>query len=296
MEVLGQILKDKRKKLNYSITEAKKATHIQEYYITAIEKGDISPFSADIYYRNFVRSYSKYLGIDEKKLIEDLDERKEFFRKEQEVKLAESVQKGIKWDSKKTLIVLISVLAFGVIFWYTNENFFPVYQSSKQNGYIEENFNAKEYNEMVDYEENTIDERLIQKTFADDFVFPENNKYINSDLPIDSYSSVVSNVNGLKQITNEVLDPEQELILESVSSSWISVFADDKLVFEGIMNNGDRKSFKTDDAFAVKVGYVPGIKVYFNGQQVNMTVGAIKDVNKIILKKGQKLPVLNSQN
>jgi hypothetical protein len=81
------------------------------------------------------------------------------------------------------------------------------------------------------------------------------------------------------------VENKQRLILEAVSGVWVSVNADGQEVFSNVMNSGDKKLFEADKTFVLKIGYTPGLKVFFNGKQINTMEGAVNHVNKIVLKK-----------
>jgi len=82
---------------------------------------------------------------------------------------------------------------------------------------------------------------------------------------------------------------KQKLSLDASGSVWVSIEADNKKVFEGIVNKDENKTFSADNGFAVKIGNVLNAAVYFNDKKVDITSGASKNkVNSIILKKTEE--------
>ncbi|HBU68948.1 MAG TPA: hypothetical protein DEE98_01030 [Elusimicrobia bacterium] len=88
------------------------------------------------------------------------------------------------------------------------------------------------------------------------------------------------------QAVTVVETPAQNLLklyVKSKQSSWVKVYAEDKIVFEGIMSPGIEKEWETAKEFQLKVGYVPALEVKLNGKTVDITKGAQQDVNSLVL-------------
>ncbi|MDR2251689.1 MAG: DUF4115 domain-containing protein [Endomicrobium sp.] len=43
--------------------------------------------------------------------------------------------------------------------------------------------------------------------------------------------------------------------------------------------------WEADNSFTLKLGYAPGVKVFFNGESVDVVSGTVQDINTIVLKK-----------
>lgn len=63
-KTVGETLKYTRKKKGLSIAEAEIGTKVRAKYLTAVETGDWSKFSDDVYLRGFISAYAKYLELD----------------------------------------------------------------------------------------------------------------------------------------------------------------------------------------------------------------------------------------
>ncbi|MEK9151468.1 MAG: RodZ domain-containing protein [Patescibacteria group bacterium] len=66
---LGEKLKKLRSDFRMSLSEISKATRIQVKYLEYLENGQYEKLPADVYVRGFLRSYARYLNIDESALI-----------------------------------------------------------------------------------------------------------------------------------------------------------------------------------------------------------------------------------
>jgi len=74
---VGEILKQERLKQNITLAEIEKKTHIRAKFLQAVESNDWQLFSSKIYIIGIIRSYSKILNLDVKKMLA-------FFRRDYE--------------------------------------------------------------------------------------------------------------------------------------------------------------------------------------------------------------------
>lgn len=89
------------------------------------------------------------------------------------------------------------------------------------------------------------------------------------------------------------LPPKQEtgkLILEAKTSAdtWLRVIADDKLVFEKILPLGSEKRWEAKEKIFVRVGYISGVEIKFNGQAVDLKPGSKGEVNEFLLTRSKE--------
>jgi len=61
---LGDLLRGERATLGKSLLDVQRELHIRAAYIAAIENGDLDAFETPSFVAGFVRSYSRYLGMD----------------------------------------------------------------------------------------------------------------------------------------------------------------------------------------------------------------------------------------
>lgn len=70
MEITGQILKENRKKLSLTLSEVSAATKISVKILEALEAGQRDQLPSLTFLRGFVRSYAKYLKLDEESIMQ----------------------------------------------------------------------------------------------------------------------------------------------------------------------------------------------------------------------------------
>lgn len=65
----GKILQQARKKKRYSLDKIHKATRIKKEFIEGLENDNVSAFPAELYYKNFLKTYAQFLALDPAEMI-----------------------------------------------------------------------------------------------------------------------------------------------------------------------------------------------------------------------------------
>lgn len=81
---LGSRLKRARKRLKLEIVEIEIQTKIRSKYLIALENDDYKKLPADAYTKGFVVRYAKFLGLNEKKSLDDFLRQKSHYHLEAE--------------------------------------------------------------------------------------------------------------------------------------------------------------------------------------------------------------------
>lgn len=68
---LGEKLRQAREARGITISEVAEQTRISPLYIESIEKDDYSPLPGGIFNKGFVKSFAKYVGVDEQEALQD---------------------------------------------------------------------------------------------------------------------------------------------------------------------------------------------------------------------------------
>jgi len=69
MAELGNTLSRARRARGITLEDAERDTHVSRRYLQALENEDFSSFPAPVYARGFLRTYSRYLGLNPEELI-----------------------------------------------------------------------------------------------------------------------------------------------------------------------------------------------------------------------------------
>ena len=86
----GSILQQVRNQLGYTIDDVHIKTKIKKEYIKGLENDDISAFPAELYYKNFLKSYALYLKLNPNELIQiyeqnKIEHQKNLFRQDKDI-------------------------------------------------------------------------------------------------------------------------------------------------------------------------------------------------------------------
>ena len=68
---LGEKLQQAREERGISISEVAEQTRISSHYLEGIEADDYSTLPGGIFNKGFVKSYAKYVGVDEQEALQD---------------------------------------------------------------------------------------------------------------------------------------------------------------------------------------------------------------------------------
>ncbi|MFA7074180.1 MAG: RodZ domain-containing protein [Endomicrobiaceae bacterium] len=120
MDEIGKILKQARKKKRYSLEKIRKITKIKESYIIGLENSDINAFPAEVYYKNFLKSYSKYLGLNPDEILKMYEESKlikqdDLFKHHENIDETRSLS-GIEGGGRSKLMITLITAAVMFIF------------------------------------------------------------------------------------------------------------------------------------------------------------------------------------
>ena len=74
MKEIGEKLKEARESMGISIDEAAADLKIRASQVESIEDGDKDAFKDVFYLKMFIKNYSKYLGLDYDKMVEEFNE------------------------------------------------------------------------------------------------------------------------------------------------------------------------------------------------------------------------------
>lgn len=105
-----------------SLADISKATRIQVKYLEALESGDHRGLPAEVYVRGFLRSYARYLGLEDDVFIKLYDKEKHIrahLGKEEAQPTQKAFSFGNAWVITPRLLIIISmVVVLTGTFWY----------------------------------------------------------------------------------------------------------------------------------------------------------------------------------
>lgn len=69
----GSVLREERLSKGISLVDAAEAVNLLKSYVVALEENDYSRFNSPLFARGYIKSYARFLGLDETPLLKDCD-------------------------------------------------------------------------------------------------------------------------------------------------------------------------------------------------------------------------------
>ncbi|WP_227766546.1 helix-turn-helix domain-containing protein [Zhaonella formicivorans] len=253
---IGETLKEARESKNLTLRDAEAATKIRLKYLEALENEDFSELPGRVYIIGFLKSYAKFLELEDQALVEEY---KATYRNEETAQtqaLKSALPRQGETPQNKKLFKLAG-LALIVALLFTI-NF--IYQHNRKDVAGEKNMQPPPVlAEQKDEDPDSEPEPSVS-TRSEPGDVPETGNANSDDL---------GQSQGVK-VTVQVL-PDAGL------KSWIRVIADGKQIFSGILQAGEKREFNGDKLVAIKFGNAGAVRVTVNGQDQGI-IGQMDDV------------------
>ena len=315
---LGEKLRKIREDRRISLNEVSRATKIQIKYLESLEQGEYDELPVDVYARGFLRSYGDFLGIDEAVLLKLYEKEKGIKRnldgeKNSKIKLRKppSISYFVL-TPKKIIFSIAAILVLAGLFFIYKE--IGSYASAPRLAILSPNSNDETSENFIFIEGITDKDAAVfinnqPALVNDDGKFKEkitlqsgvnsiNIKAVNkfqkeADETILVRSSAAENINPNE---NENNPSGQEAFNDKLGMEirvdpgpvWLSVEADDNLVFSGNMLTGAAQSFEAKDKITVSSGKGNATFVKFNGKDIGALSSEPGAVKNMVFDKNTK--------
>jgi cytoskeleton protein RodZ len=112
----GSVLHDARIGAGKSLLETAEALNLLNNYVEAIEQNDYSRFNSPLFARGYIKSYARYMGLDEAPLLNDCDR---ICRREEQTSQQRPVQGKLQAPGHSSLILalLAAVVVWALACW-----------------------------------------------------------------------------------------------------------------------------------------------------------------------------------
>lgn len=313
---LGERLAQIRAERRMSLHEISRGTRIQIKYLQYLESGEYDKLPAQVYVKGFLRSYANFMGVSESPLIRSYERERGIQynikkernpENEQEAKKPFSIHTFAITPKVITLAGIIFLIVGGFFYLYTElDNFIStpmlivsspidnettsgsqiyIIGRSDKDGRIFINEQSVvvndegEFNESISLQEglNIITIRAINR-FEKETVktLSIHSNYKNPEFFAQNSDSDNSN-------ENEVLEKAEKIELEvgaKNESVWVSIEADGKLVFSGILQPGSWHKISAQTEAVVSSGKGNETMIRINGRDEGLLgedAGSVKD-------------------
>ncbi len=259
MSNLGNILKIKREDLQKQLPQVAKELKINLQYLTAIENGDYKKLPSYVHCYGFVKSYIKYLGLDEKEMMELFHQEcpKTLFmpeKKDEQDNIFNEVNKDTNKHLIKKRIVFYSIIS--LIFIIIAIVYFTTIKkpSSSDNSHLTQNIQDNNQSKSIDNTPTTIPTPVITDNSILDNSAILQQLSDNSSSPKDNAQDNKTNLKNVK--------------LSFYNTCWVNVKIDNKTELDFIAKPGFSKEFSFKEFFIIDIGDASAISISFNGQVI----------------------------
>jgi cytoskeleton protein RodZ len=274
LESLGARLKKEREQRKITLDDISLSTKIAPRFLTAIEEEQFDQLPGGIFNKGFVRSYARYLGIDENQAVAD-------YVAETTTALPESPQaeipqpkvpevrqrgsggaaSGIPWE---VLAVGLLIIAFGFAVWGFHSR--------------EKRAQPVSAPQPADAASSTTTSASVNDGEPPQPVAPENSKAApQSTAPPEVAASASPAPTHLAP-----QDPGAFLVqIKAREDSWLVVSADGKEIMQDTLHASAEKSVGARNQIVIKTGNAGALDISFNGRKLP-TQGSDNEVKTLL--------------
>ncbi|MGI6226607.1 MAG: helix-turn-helix domain-containing protein [Peptococcales bacterium] len=233
MDGIGSIFKSARIEKGLTLVEAQEATKIRIKYLEAIEDGQFDIIPGKVYLKGFIKSYAKFLAIeDNEEIICFLEDNKSPTFEVSSEKVYPQKIESPKGVQKKYFKILLGLLAILVLFGV---------------------------------------QHLYENYFAEQNNLPEPPKNIVTEIPPDPEEPPLPDETDIiqqpqkKELSIEVLD-----ITSAKDACWVQIYTDNNKEFEGIMYQGEKKTIEALEKIKIKLGNAGVVKLLLDEEDLGI--------------------------
>ncbi len=255
MKDIGNFLKEKREARGISLIEAEKDVKIRKKHLQALEEGNIDAIPGRTYLIGYLRNYSKYLGIDEENINQIIQTYKNLER--QKTGLEKTKERSIRLKRKDRSIFEKRKLFFPIKYVYLTSFVLIIF----------------------------IGLFLLNRSLRGAQDFPVPSPEIENEIGI----SVGEKADDISTLTEEFIElgaeystPDSILaeklpILKLIANdrTWLKIISEDKIIFEGILFNGEEYLWETDQTLEIITEYPTKIEAYYDDEIIEISKGTI---------------------
>jgi len=255
MKDIGNFLRERREAKGISLIEAEKDLKIRKKYLQALEEGNVDVIPGKTYLVGYLRNYSKYLAIDEENINQiiqtynNLEKQKSVIKKTKEENIYLKTKDRSLFEKKRFFfpIKYVYLTSFVLIIFI---------------GLLLLSRSLKE---------------------AQDFPVPSpeigNETDINIEEKADDISALTSEAEAIiaEYPTQESILIKKLPILKLIASdkTWVKILSEDKIIFEGILFEGEEFFWETDQSLEIITEYPTKIETYYDDESIEISKGTI---------------------
>jgi len=260
MKDIGNFLRESREAKGISLIEVEKDLKIRKKYLQALEEGNVDVIPGKTYIVGYLRNYSKYLDIDEENINQIIQTFNNLDK-----------QKSVIIETKKENIYLKTKDRS----MFEKKRFFLPVKYVYLSGFL-----------IIIF----VGLLLLSRSLKEAQDFPIPSPEIGNETDVNTEEKT----NDISTLIEENIESEAEaiiaesLIQESVSAeklpilkliagdkTWIKILSEDKIIFEGILFEGEEYFWETDQSLEIITEYPTKIETYYDDEAIEISEGTI---------------------
>ena len=264
MDSLGERLRKGREEKNVSLDEVVKATKINKGTLTALENDNHEFLPPMVFVRGFIRNYARYVGLDEKELLD-------LYHASCDSKRVCTTPEELKGRRKTKLstIILFLVLLLGLAlllaYPYFLKDYFKgrAHVEPRKKNFLGETANDQNkefpFGHLTDIPEDDLS--LPAKRSPRSGTAPALENHLSAGTPSSSEGKAVATVSPVPSA------PPQPIKMKATcySTTWIGYVIDNGQRSQIFLFPGDEFFWEWNEKIELKLGNAGGIKVAVNG-------------------------------
>ncbi len=266
MKDIGNFLRERREARGISLDEVEKDLKIRKKYLQTLEEGNIDIIPGKTYIVGYLRNYSKYLDIDEENINQIIQTYNNLEK-----------QKSVIKETKKENIYLKTKDRS----MFEKKRFFLPVKYVYLSGFL-----------IIIF----IGLLLLSRSLKEAQDFPVPSPEIGSETGI----NIEEKENDISTLAEELIKSEAEAIIAESSTqdsvlaeklpilkliaddkTWVKILSEDKIIFEGILFEGEEFFWETDQSLEIITEYPTKIETYYDDESIEISKGTI---NNYLLK------------
>lgn len=195
---VGDIFIRERTKRNLSLHDVEKATRIRRQYLNAIEKNKWDQFESKVYITGLIKSYAKYLGVNQEKMIAYF---RRDYEKQEHIEFKKRVESKYFHPETRKIIIAGIIIIFFIFFSYFGYQLF-LFLSPPNITILSPDVHIFKHKEKITIEAMTEPDAEVK--ILDERVFQDENGKFTYDFPLKSGRNKISievvGANGKKTV------------------------------------------------------------------------------------------------
>ena len=260
MKDIGNFLRERREARGISLIEVEKDLKIRKKYLQALEEGNIDAIPGKTYLIGYLKNYSKYLGIDEENINQIIQTYKNLEKKK--VDLGETKKKNIHLKRKDKSVFGRKRFPFPIKYVYLTSFVLIIF----------------------------IGLLLLSRSLKEAQDFPVPSPEIGTETGI----IIEEKTDDISTLAEELIESEAEAIIAEYSTqdsvlaeklpilkliasdkTWVKILSEDKIIFEGILFEGEEFFWETEQVLEIITEYPTKIETYYDDKSIEISKGTI---------------------